>query len=174
VFAANTNACDDGNACTQLDSCSGGVCVGENPVTCTAIDSCHTAGACNPASGVCSNPAKPNGASCSDGNACTVGDACNNSAVCVPGPAADCDDGNACTADTCDTTTGCVHGDVNIDGVEFSSNRVDGRDLVVLSDAWNTCPGDTAYNAAADLDQTGCVDLTDFHLFMMSFGRSCP
>jgi hypothetical protein len=54
-----------------------------------------------------------------------------------------------------------------------------GRDLVVLADAWNSCPGDPRYNAAANLDGVptlpdACVDTTDFHLFMTTFGSSCP
>ena len=51
-------ACDDGNACTQTDTCQAGTCTGSNPVTCTASDQCHDAGTCNPATGACSNPAQ--------------------------------------------------------------------------------------------------------------------
>src|SRR5213079_2900908 len=72
----NGAPCDDGNACTQTDTCAAGACVGANPVVCTAADQCHAVGACNPASGVCSNPAKLNGAPCDDGNACTRTDTC--------------------------------------------------------------------------------------------------
>src|SRR5207247_2507326 len=68
--------CDDGNACTQTDTCQAGACVGTNPVVCAASDQCHTAGTCNPATGACSNPAKPDGASCNEGNACTRTDTC--------------------------------------------------------------------------------------------------
>ena len=49
---------------------------GGTPVVCTASDQCHDAGTCNPATGVCSNPAKPNGTACNDGNACTQTDTC--------------------------------------------------------------------------------------------------
>ena len=77
-------ACDDGNACTHADACISGGCVGINAVTCAASDPCHLAGICDPASGVCSNPAAPNGTVCSDLNTCTVGDACGNGA-CIPG-----------------------------------------------------------------------------------------
>jgi hypothetical protein len=63
---------------------------------------------------------------------------------------------------------------VNLDESGFSAGRVDGRDLVILADAWNSCPGDPAYNAGANLDGLACVDLTDFHLFMTTFGQSCP
>src|SRR5258707_1338526 len=40
-------------------------------VVCTALDQCHDVGTCNASTGACSNPAKPNGTTCSDGNACT-------------------------------------------------------------------------------------------------------
>jgi hypothetical protein len=66
----------------------------------------------------------------------------------------------------------------NMNSTSFSANRVDGRDLTDLADAWNSCPGDLRYNPAANLDQASafpadCIDLTDFHLFMGSFGQTC-
>src|SRR5262249_16118833 len=64
-------SCNDGNACTQSDTCQAGVCTGANPVTCTALDQCHDAGTCDPATGTCSNPSKADGTTCNDGNACT-------------------------------------------------------------------------------------------------------
>jgi alpha-tubulin suppressor-like RCC1 family protein len=73
---ADGTACDDGNACTQSDACQAGVCTGSNPVTCSAADQCHTAGTCNPATGACSSPAKPNGAACDDGVSSTTADYC--------------------------------------------------------------------------------------------------
>ena len=124
-------SCSDGSACTQSDTCKAGACVGGSPVVCGASDQCHDIGACNPANGTCSNPAKTNGASCNDGNACTQSDSCQAGActgtnpivcaaldqchdvgVCNPSngvcstPAktdgAGCNDGNACTkTDTC-------------------------------------------------------------------------
>src|SRR5206468_2988453 len=39
-------ACNDGNACTQTDTCQNGTCTGSNPVVCTA-DQCHDPGTCN-------------------------------------------------------------------------------------------------------------------------------
>jgi hypothetical protein len=65
-----------------------------------------------------------------------------------------------------------------MDTSTFSADRVDGRDLTVLADAWNSCPGGLRYNPAANLDQgaspiTACVDDTDFHLFMSSYGSTC-
>src|SRR5439155_672341 len=73
---SNGAPCDDGNACTQSDTCQAGACVGTSPVVCTASDQCHSAGTCNPATGACSNPVKSNGAPCDDGNACTQSDTC--------------------------------------------------------------------------------------------------
>jgi RHS repeat-associated protein len=74
---ANGTTCTDSNACTQTDTCQAGVCTGANPVVCTASDQCHDVGVCNTGTGVCSNPSKPNGTACDDGNPCRVGDVCN-------------------------------------------------------------------------------------------------
>ncbi len=81
--AADGSACSDNNACTQADSCTAGACVGSNPVVCTALDQCHNAGACVPATGVCSaSLPKGDGAACNDGDKCTKSDACA-AGVCV-------------------------------------------------------------------------------------------
>jgi len=81
--------CDDNNACTQTDTCQSGVCVGSNPVTCSA-SMCQVAGTCNPSTGVCSSPTNAqDGSTCSDSNACTVGDMCQ-SGVCKPGANTGC------------------------------------------------------------------------------------
>jgi hypothetical protein len=84
------------------------------------------AGTCNPANGQCSQPAKPNGTDCNDGNACTqtdecqggtcqgsnpvscaAADQCRMAGVCNPANGqcsqmnkpngTGCNDGNACT-----------------------------------------------------------------------------
>jgi RHS repeat-associated protein len=73
---ANGTACNDGNACTQTDTCLAGTCTGSNPVQCTASDQCHDPGTCAPSTGVCSSPAKPDGTACDDGKAESQGDAC--------------------------------------------------------------------------------------------------
>jgi hypothetical protein len=150
-------------------------------VVCFASDQCHDVGVCSPGTGTCSNPAKPAGTACSDGNACTTTDTCSAAGACVAGPPLACaPDGDVCTADVCNAATGCATSETNLDTGGFSASRVDGRDLVVLADAWNSCPVDvTRYNPAANLDQDAaspgnCIDGTDFHLFMDSFGMSCP
>jgi cysteine-rich repeat protein len=103
---ADNSTCNDGNACTQTDTCQSGVCTGGSPVVCTASDQCHEAGTCNAATGVCSNPAKSDGATCSDNDACTVGDACQ-SGSCHSGAAKTCSASDEChVAGTCDPATG--------------------------------------------------------------------
>jgi hypothetical protein len=103
---ANGSACNDGNACTQSDSCQGGSCAGTNAITCTASDQCHDVGTCNPATGVCSNPNKMNGSSCSDGNACTQADTCQTG-VCAGGSPITCMPLDQChIAGTCNPSTG--------------------------------------------------------------------
>jgi hypothetical protein len=92
-----------------------------------------------------------------------------------------CNDGDACSADICTQAGACsaTPKTANLDATGFSATRVDGRDLVVLALAWNSCSPQPAYNALADLDPVStppgaCVDAADFHLFMNSFGQSCP
>ncbi len=197
VHSNNSNVCDDGNACTLGEICSGGTCGGGEvvdcndgdtcttdscspatgcahvPVVCTG-DTCHTAGTCDPATGQCLNPAKPQGTACDDNNVCTTGETCNAGGVCTGGAAVDCDDANACTADSCDAVHGCANALANFSTSGFSADRVDGRDLEVFAAAYPRCQGAPAYDPAADLDSTGCVDDTDFHLFMTTFGQGCP
>ena len=68
----------------QCEPLPGGTacCVGGNPVVCPPSDQCHDAGTCDPATGTCSNPAKPDGTGCNDGDLCTQTDTCQGG-VCV-------------------------------------------------------------------------------------------
>jgi hypothetical protein len=110
----NGTPCTDGSACTQTDACSSGLCVGGDPVVCTPLDNCHLLGTCDPQSGVCSQPLKPNGASCDDGNVCTLADSCTAGTCqglemmncCLTD--SDCNDGRACTEDRC-VEHDCMH-----------------------------------------------------------------
>jgi hypothetical protein len=107
----DTNACSDGNACTQTDTCQAGVCVGGNPVVCDDGNAC-TDDACNPATGQCVFTNDDTN-TCSDGNACTQTDSCANG-VCVGGNPKSCNDGNLCTVDQCNPATGqCMFTPVN-------------------------------------------------------------
>jgi len=98
----SAGACNDGNACTQGDTCAAGTCAAGTAANCDdsnpcSDDTCDTNTGCVHTFAV--------GKACSDGNGCTVGDACDGG-VCLPGAVSVCNDGNGCTADSCDTVTG--------------------------------------------------------------------
>jgi hypothetical protein len=54
-------------------------------VVCTASDQCHAAGACDPGTGMCSNPLEPDGATCDDGDAGTSSEVCTGGVCVDPG-----------------------------------------------------------------------------------------
>jgi hypothetical protein len=109
-------ACTDGNLCTQTDSCTAGVCVGANPVSCAAKDQCHRAGTCDPATGLCSSPNETDGAACSDGNLCTQTDTCK-AGVCEGASPVACAAKDQChVAGNCDRTTGLCSNPEKADG----------------------------------------------------------
>lgn len=106
TLLANGSGCSDGNACTETDTCQAGVCVGANPVTCTASDPCHVAGVCDTGTGACSNPNADDGTTCNDANACTQTDACQ-SGVCTGANPVVCTPIDPChVAGVCNTVTG--------------------------------------------------------------------
>lgn len=63
---ANGTLCDDGNACTQADTCQNGLCVGGNLVVCTASNSCQDPGTCDPVTGCPATTNKANGTDCGE------------------------------------------------------------------------------------------------------------
>ncbi len=140
--APDETACDDGNACTRSDACRAGACVGSDPVVCTASDQCHVAGACDPSSGACSNPAAPDETACDDGNACTRADRCASGA-CVGSDPVVCAASDQChVAGACDPSSGacsnpsapdgttCDDGDT---GTDLSSCRAGGCEGTLAS-----------------------------------------
>jgi hypothetical protein len=170
------SACNDGNACTQTDACQAGVCVGGNPVTCSARDQCHVAGTCNPADGQCSNPAAPDGTGCTDGDACTQTDACQ-AGVCVGSNRVICAASDQChIAGACNPAdgqcsnpaapdgTGCTDGDACTQtdtcqaGACTGSNRVicAASDQCRVAGACNPADGQCSNPPAPD--GTGCID----------------
>ena len=97
-------ACDDEDACTVGETCSGGSCNGGEPVACDDDDPC-TADSCAPGAGCVFAPTS--GAPCDDGSACTAGDTCTDGSCDGKAPVV-CDDGDPCTEDSCDSELGCV------------------------------------------------------------------
>lgn len=100
VFAPSTGTgCNDGDACTLVDVCSGGQCVGQVAVTCDDGNPC-THEVCEPALGCVTTPLSDN--PCSDGDACTGPDLCLDG-VCAGGePWCGGWGGAGCFADTDD------------------------------------------------------------------------
>jgi hypothetical protein len=113
-------SCNDGNPCTRADSCQAGVCVGGDPVVCTASDQCHVAGVCDPSTGACGNPTAAEGTACNDGNPCTLTDACVSGA-CVGGNPVVCGASDQChVAGLCDPTSGACSNPAAADGTPCS------------------------------------------------------
>lgn len=83
--------CDDGNACTATDLWTAGICTGSDAKVCPPADACHFASVCEPSTGICPNPPRPDGTSCSIANACSMGaDVCQQG-LCVPAGVPGCE-----------------------------------------------------------------------------------
>ncbi|MCH7687838.1 MAG: hypothetical protein IH899_14335, partial [Planctomycetes bacterium] len=101
----NGTPCSDGNACTTVDTCSGGVCVGGAPANCDDGSDCTTDG-CDSLTG-CTNTPLPLGTPCGDptDTICNGADSCDATGTCQDNFATDgtsCEDGLVCNgAETC-------------------------------------------------------------------------
>lgn len=147
------NSCDDGNFCTQKDTCDkSGACLGEESISCDDSNACTT-DSCDPESG-CIFTAFSDGEVCDDGDSCTQGDTCT-AGNCVGTGITCTDDGNPCTLDGgCDATgEGCVtlnapDGVLCEDGNDCTEEDVclagtcDPGEPMVCADG-NTCTDDT-------------------------------
>jgi cysteine-rich repeat protein len=103
---SDRSPCDDRNLCTQGDACETGVCLAGTPVTCSASDQCHDAGVCEPSTGTCSNPAKPDRSPCDDRDLCTRDDLCD-AGRCRAGTPVTCSASDQChDAGVCEPSTG--------------------------------------------------------------------
>ena len=107
---ADDSPCDDGNICTGVDSCVGGVCVpGDNP--CPDDDDPCTTPTCE--NSTCDLSPAAEGTPCDDGDSCTLGDSCQ-AGVCTPGEATDSDNDGAtaqsCGGLDCDDTNPAIFG----------------------------------------------------------------
>ncbi|MBI4508100.1 MAG: hypothetical protein HY698_00595 [Deltaproteobacteria bacterium] len=119
----NNVACDDGNACTRSDTCQSGKCAGADPVVCTAADACHDVGTCNPLSGACSDPVRPDGTPCGTSTGCMQTDTCQEG-KCVVGPPISCPPPDQCHyAGTCDSSTGKCTYEAKSDGTPCSDGN---------------------------------------------------
>jgi hypothetical protein len=160
--ATNGTSCSDGNACTIGDTCQSGTCTSGAPVVCSAIDQCHDGGSCDSTTGLCSTPAKPDGAACDDGNACTSGETCQQGSCGSATMTITCVAQDAChVSGTCDPSTGTCSNPVVGDGTPCMGGtcqsgvcvpNVDAgvRDAPVPRDASIDAPRDAAIDAPAD------------------------
>jgi len=147
VTLENGKTCDDGDVCTQVDSCLGGVCLGSDPMACADDNPC-TDDVCDPAAG-CLFVA--NTAACDDGDPCTGGDACEDG-VCQPG------DDNLCP-DECipDWTLTCGGSDAWNNGWSGSTDNIDEYEC-----SYYTYTGpEYTYSWTAPYDAVVTVTLTD-------------
>ncbi len=103
-WTANTNPCDDGNACTAGDVCKNGACksgaVIDPKVACDDSNPC-TNDTCDTVLGCVHTN---NTSACDDGSQCTTSDLCGGG-KCVGTPV-NCDDANPCTNDQCNAADG--------------------------------------------------------------------
>ncbi len=124
--------CDDGDPCTQSDTCKNFACLGGDVTNCTdgnpcTADTCVTgvgcdnSGATNCSDGNscttdscdlalgCTHETLPGESPCDDGNACTQYDVCSGDGTCSISVPVTCNDNSDCTADSCAPATGCVY-----------------------------------------------------------------
>jgi hypothetical protein len=157
--------CNDGSACTAVDVCLGGVCVGTQQTACPPRGACRDAGVCDPLTGACSDPPMADGAACEDGAACTVGDTCRDGACVAGGPGPDADGDGVCNAvDGCPQVADSAQRDLDADGEGDACDRVDApldlaravlrrrgaRGALAARGTFGVAPGD-AFGAVAGL-----------------------
>lgn len=119
-------ACDDGVACTQEDTCDAlNNCQGTDKTApggeCDDGNAC-TQDVCNEDNdGACENPNEADGVACDDANLCTQDDVCTEGAcggLDKTAMGGDCHDDNTCTEDLCDPQTGeCANPAVANEGI---------------------------------------------------------
>ena len=88
-YSVNSNrVCEDGNFCTEPDTCANGACNSGPWKSCDDGNRC-TVDSCQPASGCVYDPNQLTGTPCDDGDPCFLGDTCGGGA-CTSGPISYC------------------------------------------------------------------------------------
>jgi type 1 glutamine amidotransferase len=138
INVPNSASCNDSNACTTNDQCSGGSCTG-SALDCNDGNPCSD-DSCNAGSGCMYTD---NSAACDDSNGCTTLDTCSGG-VCFGGAAVDCEDGNLCTDTSCDRDAGCV--------TTANGALCDDGDICTIADG---CDGGICTGGALACEQAG-------------------
>lgn len=144
-----------GDVDSGTDLCAG--------VVCTALDMCHVAGACDPATGACSNPAAADGTACSDGNACTLVDTCQAGACAGASPVT-CTAPDAChVAGSCNPTTGTCTAPAAADGTACDDGNVcttgDACGAGTCAGSARSCDDGNPCTADSCAPASGCVSV---------------
>ena len=160
-MALNGNACDDGHACTNPDTCVAGTCAGPG-LSCPAPNECQTGGGCDDVSLGCLPLAnKGNGTLCGAVSFCSAGDVFHPHQTCTTGacgsPAT-----TACNG-TCDPVTGC--GGCNSDADCLAGNYCDNTGTCTAFKVTGTCNlasgaggGDCKTAGCHECATNNCVD----------------
>jgi len=144
VGKPDDTTCDDGNACSWNDRCTGGACAGTS-ITCVPTQ-CQISSTCN-GTNLCTLVNKASDQACNDGNPCTVNDHCDGAGNCASGSAKVCPD----LSDPCKGAGAC--------------EQASGNCVYVAANEGAPCPGGTCKAGACDTgpaDGPGAV-----------FGMSC-
>lgn len=164
--APDGRPCMDNDACTQVDSCHNGSCVGASPVECPGQE-CDQPGVCDPQTGMCSEP---------------TGCLCGNGVI---DPGEECDDGNRTSGDGCSAS--CTderffrvgsYGNSTCSAIEHNFVTGDDRGGITVSNAVVMYTGDSATGrfSAADLSGAATVghfdsmtgDLRTGHMYILA------
>lgn len=126
-------ACDTLNLCNRQKECHQGKCEHiVEPVTCSALDECHTVGVCDPATGLCSDPPVADDTVCGDdGNACNGRNSCRSGLCVTTTPEVVCALADAChEAGVCDPQSGVCAYAKRADGTSCDDgNLCNGADI---------------------------------------------
>jgi cysteine-rich repeat protein len=130
TFEPFGSPCDDGDACTEIDTCDGeGDCDPGAPLVCDDGAFCNGEETCDPGPG-CLGGTPP---ATDDGVDCTIDtcDEANDTVVHTPDDAL-CDDADVCTADACDAIAGCFYDPLPFCGTGVSATPQHGPAVLGL------------------------------------------
>jgi len=132
AYQSMESPCDDGNACTIVDACDNGECVGSGALDCDDGNWCTT-DSCDPAAG-CKNDA--------------IAPCCGNS---IKEAGEECDDGNLNNGDGCDSECKEESGDLQYQGYgtwqQQCSNQSDKQQDDLMDNACKSAFGNSAHAA---------------------------